>query len=468
MTFLNLDNSAKDSVAVITDDRKKISYGELIDYSNLIYSHINHRCLLFCLCQNHLESLCGYLGFITNKVVPLMLDSSLDKDLLNDLITTYKPEYIWLPTSRLADYPKEEVVFSGKAYTLLKLKFEKYYILHGDLALLLTTSGSTGSPKLVRISYKNIYANAKSISEYLGITRNDRPITTLPMSYSFGLSIINSHLLKGATILLTSKTLMEKEFWNFLKEEKATTMSGVPYTYEILKKLRFFNMNLPSIVTLTQAGGKLHNDLVKEFAEFCHKSEKRFYVMYGQTEATARMSYLPYEFTLEKLGSMGIAIPGGEFSIVDEKSVPVHGSEIVGELVYKGDNVTLGYAECGDDLLKEDENHGVLYTGDLAKRDSDNFYYIVGRKKRFVKIFGNRVNLDETERLLKNIVTDCACVGEDDHLMIYIVDHSKKTELETYLSEKLGLNHIAFSIKIIDKIPKNTSGKTIYTNLPNK
>jgi long-chain acyl-CoA synthetase len=165
---------------------------------------------------------------------------------------------------------------------------------------------------------------------------------------------------------------------------------------------------------------------------------------------------------------MGIAIPGGEFSIVNEKAVPVLESEIVGELVYKGDNVTLGYAECGEDLKKGDENHGVLYTGDLAKRDSDNFYYIVGRKKRFIKIFGNRVNLDETERLLKNIVTDCACVGEDDHLMIYIVDYSKKPELEAYLSEKLGLNYIAFSIKIIDKIPKNTSGKTIYANLPNK
>jgi long-chain acyl-CoA synthetase len=151
MTFLNLNNSYKDSIAIITDDRKTIKYGELIDYSNLIFSHIKHRCLLFCLCQNHLESLCGYLGFISNKVVPLMLDSSLDKDLLNELIKTYKPEYIWLPNNRLTDYSKEEVVFSGKEYTLLKLEFEEYYVLHSDLALLLTTSGSTGSPKLVRI-----------------------------------------------------------------------------------------------------------------------------------------------------------------------------------------------------------------------------------------------------------------------------------------------------------------------------
>jgi len=331
--------------------------------------------------------------------------------------------------------------------------------------LLLTTSGSTGSPKLVRISYKNIEANAASIAEYLAIDENERAITTLPMSYSFGLSIINSHLLKGATILLTSKTLMEKEFWAFLKREKATSMSGVPYTYEILKKLRFFRMDLPSLTTLTQAGGKLNNELNKEFSEFCQQSGKRFFVMYGQTEATARMSYLPPKYSLTKLGSMGIPIPGGEFSLIDETGSAILGSDIVGELVYKGKNVSMGYAECGSDLRKEDENQGVLITGDLAKRDSDNFHYIVGRKKRFIKIFGNRVNLDETERLLKSIISDCACTGVDDHMLIYITDNSRNDEIRNFISSKTGIHHSAFSVRHIDSIPKNNSGKTIYSSL---
>jgi acyl-coenzyme A synthetase/AMP-(fatty) acid ligase len=308
-------------------------------------------------------------------------------------------------------------------------------------------------------------ANATSIAEYLSINEHERPITTLPMSYSFGLSIINSHFIKGATLLLTSKTLMQKEFWAFLKTQKATSLSGVPYTYEILKKLRFFRMELPSLITLTQAGGKLNNELNKEFSEFCLNANKRFFVMYGQTEATARMSYLPSQYSLTKLGSMGIAIPGGEFSIIDEKGTNIEGPEIIGELVYKGKNVSLGYAECGDDLKKEDENHGILCTGDIAKRDSDNFYYIVGRKKRFIKIYGNRVNLDETERLLKNIVPDCACAGEDDHMIIYITDKTRADEVRNYISSKTGINHAAFSVRHIAEIPKNSSGKTIYSKL---
>lgn len=461
----NLLLSFKENLAAITDEGKSMKYGDIYDFSRFIYSKIGHRCLVFCLCQNHLESLCGYISFISNRVVPLLLDSTLDKELLDDLIRTYKPEYLWLPKYRLIEFPQYQVVHSVDEYFLIKLEYEGTYHLNNELALLLTTSGSTGSPKLVRISYENIDANAKSIGEYLDITVNDRPITTMPMNYSFGLSIINSHFLVGATILLTPKTLMEKEFWSFLKEKQATTMSGVPYTYEILKKLRFFNMELPTLNTLTQAGGKLNIDLNKEFAEYCLMNSKRFFVMYGQTEATARMSYLPHELALSKLGSMGRAIPGGQFSLIDDNNLQIEGSEIVGELVYQGKNVSLGYAECGDDLQKGNENNGTLITGDLAKRDNDNLYYIVGRKKRFIKLFGNRVNLDETERMLKNIISDCACIGEDDNLVVYITDHSRDSEVREYLSKKTGINIKAFSIMHIEKIPKNTSGKTIYANL---
>jgi long-chain acyl-CoA synthetase len=250
-------------IAVITDEGENVSYKDISDFSDSIYEAIQHRCLVFCLCENTIGSLSGYISFIANKVVPLMLDSTIDSELLTALINTYRPEYLWLPDERVIEFSKGQIVFSKHNYSLIKLETANYFSLHKDLALLLTTSGSTGSPKLVRLSYDNIVANAISIAEYLSINENERPITTLPMSYSFGLSIINSHLLKGATILLTSKTMMEKEFWNFLKTQKATTMSGVPYTYEILKKLRFFRMELPSLITLTQAGGKLNNELNK-------------------------------------------------------------------------------------------------------------------------------------------------------------------------------------------------------------
>jgi long-chain acyl-CoA synthetase len=394
-----------------------------------------------------------------------MLDAELDKEQVEKLIFTYKPEYLWIPTIRAKHILSDKTIFSLHDYSLIKLESDNSFSLHKKLALLLPTSGSTGSPKLVRLSFNNIISNAESIAEYLSIDKNERPITSMPMYYSFGLSIINSHLIKGATILLTNNSLIEKEFWAFLKSYGATSLSGIPYSFEILKKLRFFKMDLPYLKTLTQAGGKLNDNLNRQFALFCQGNDKRFFVMYGQTEASPRMSYLLPEYSISKLGSIGVAIPGGKFSLVDSNCNLITKNETIGELVYKGHNVSMGYAICGEDLAKGDENNGVLVTGDLAKRDIDGFYYIVGRKKRFVKLYGNRVNLDETERLIKNIIPDVACAGIDDKMVIYITDEKLIDEVKSFISKKLKINSRAFEIIIIEKIPKNSSGKTIYSKL---
>ena len=250
---------------------------------------------------------------------------------------------------------------------LLRTGYVKDCLLYGELGLLLTTSGSTGSPKFVRQSYTNILDNARSIVTYLELDETERPITTLPMNYTYGLSIINSHLLVGASILVTDKTLMEKEFWSFFKESKATSFGGVPYTYEMLDKLRFYRMELPSLRTMTQAGGKILPELHEKFAKYAKEQGKRFVVMYGQCEATARMGYLPYEKAVEKKGSMGIVIPGGKFRLIDVNGKEITDPYITGELVYEGKNVTLGYAECKDDLGKGDERGGILETGDMAQ-----------------------------------------------------------------------------------------------------
>jgi long-chain acyl-CoA synthetase len=463
--FENITEVYADNNAVIDDDGESISYARLADLSKYIKSKIPVRSLVFSLNKNSLGSLVGYFSFMKNKVVPLMLEVDMDFGLLEDLILTYSPEYLWLPKENVSKFPKGQVVCSVLDYSLLKLNDTGNISLNDELALLLATSGSTGSPKLVMISYENIKSNALSILEYLSIDQNERPITTLPMSYSFGISIINSHFFAGATLLLTNRSFFEREFWAFLKKQNATSLSGVPYTFEMLKKLRFFRMELPSLVTLTQAGGKMNNELNKEFAEFCYNNNKRLFVMYGQTEATARMSYLPHEKSLSKLGSMGIAIPGGQFGLIDENRQIITENNVIGELVYNGKNVSLGYAECKEDLSKPDENRGVLVTGDMAKRDDDGYYYIVGRKKRFIKIFGNRINLDETERLVKNIVSDCACVGDDDQMNIYISDSTRIDEVRSFISSKTGIHHSAFSVRFIDTIPKNSSGKTIYSRL---
>ena len=451
--------------AIIADDGTQISYRDLNDFSESVRNAIPNRSLLFLLCQNSPGSLSGYISFISGGIVPLLLDAKIEKSLLNRLIYIYKPQYLWVPDHRAAEFFPAKPVLTKYKYSLVKLESTNYFPLHADLAMLLTTSGSTGSSKFVRISYENIAANAASIVEYLTIDGNERPVTTLPMSYSYGLSVINSHVLKGATILLTSRTLMEKEFWAFLKDRKATSLSGVPYTYQILSKLQLSRMDLPSLTTLTQAGGKLNPELSKEFSRYCHHSCKRFFMMYGQTEATARMSYLPPGYSLDKPESIGVAIPGGEFSLVDDCGTEIEEPDHQGELVYKGKNVSMGYATKGDDLINGDENHGVLFTGDVAKRDCDGFYYLVGRKSRYIKIFGNRINLDEAESLLENIVPECACTGMDDHLVIHITDKTRITEIQKYFSSRTGLNPAAISCRYCAEIPKNTAGKTIYSEL---
>ena len=227
-------------------------------------------------------------------------------------------------------------------------------------------------------------------------------------------------------------------------------------------------MDLPDLKYITQAGGKLSLDLTEEFTAICMRKNMKFYVMYGQTEATARMSYLPWEYARKKMGSIGIAIPGGQFWLEDENGNVIAESNVQGELVYQGDNVTMGYAENYRDLCRGDENRGVLLTGDVAKRDADGFYYIVGRKKHFLKIFGNRVNLDEIEQLIRSAGYDCACAGMDDNLKIYVTNPYDTDRIRSYVVKRTGINQAGFSFVCIDKIPRNESGKVLYSALYQK
>ena len=459
----------KGNIAIQDEDGTMLSYAQLQDSGEAVVDSIGKRCLVFSFCENSIGSVVGYTAFVNNAIVPVLLNSHMDRELLGELITKYKPLYLWTPVSGESDFKQYKVTKTLEmyGYALLKTSFGVEYPLHEDLCLLLTTSGSTGSPKFVRQSYTNVLANARSIVEYLQLDETERPITTLPMNYTYGLSIINSHLLVGATLLLTDKGLMQKEFWNFFKGQGATSFGGVPYTYEMLDRLRFSRMDLPSLRYSTQAGGKLTPELHRKFAECAQEKGTKFIVMYGQCEATARMGYLPAEKSLEKCGSMGIAIPGGKFHLIDVGGQDVTEPHVTGELVYEGANVTLGYAECGEDLIKGDERGGILQTGDMAQFDEDGYYYIVGRKKRFLKIYGNRVNLDEIDRLIKahfdNI--DCASSGVDDHMYLFVTDEAIAEDVKSFVVNKTGLNSAAFKTIVIEEIPKNDAGKTLYKEL---
>lgn len=466
----NLDSFANNT-ALIDEYNNNLSYHELKIESERVAKLLGRRCLVFCLCQNKIGSILGYVAFINNNIVPLLLNSNIDSDSLIRLMEIYKPAYLWIPEDgrkNFHDMHNMTEIYNIYDYTLLKTNYEREFDLYDQLALLLTTSGSTGSPKFVRQSYRNILSNALSIKKYLNLNESERPITTLPMNYTYGLSIINSHLLSGAAILVTDKTLMQKDFWDFMRRENATSLSGVPYTYEILDKLKFYRMNLPALRTLTQAGGKILPELQGKFARYAQENNKNFIIMYGQCEATARMSYLPGDKALTKNGSIGIAIPGGKFKLIDDNNQEITQILTPGELVYMGENVTLGYAESGEDLSKGDERRGVLKTGDIAEFDSDGYFYIIGRKKRFLKIYGNRVNLDEIDRLIHGKFNiESVSSGLDDKMYIFITDKNKNlaAQIKDFAANKTKLNPSAFKVVIIDEFPRSQSGKIMYNEL---
>lgn len=448
----------------LVDGEEFLTYSQIISKADELNKVMISRTVAFLFAENNQESVIGYLAMLRKKVVPIMMNSNIDNLMNKTLLETYCPQYIWV-NADIKVPSRYSCIYNYREYCLYQSESQNQYPIAEELGLLLTTSGSTGSPKLVRQSYINLISNANAISEYLNITDNDIPITTLPMYYTYGLSIINSHFLCGAKIILNQTNIMNRGFWDKIEKYKVTTFGGVPFIYETLLKLKLENLNISSIKVLTQAGGKLSKEICEKYLDFCQKKEIKFIVMYGQTEATARMSYLPWEDMKKKCGSIGFAIPGGHFKLMDEQQNEISHSNVTGELLYVGANVTLGYALNKEDLNKEDEWQGKLLTGDMAKRDEDGYYYIVGRKKRFLKIYGSRVNLDELEGLLSRKGTEVACTGKDDMLEVYVTNMKDIDKIRAFLEKYMKINQKAINVKYIEMLPRNDSGKLLYSKL---
>ena len=447
--MFNLD---RDGIAII--EKKGYSYKELKEFSQKLKLK---RDLVVFLTNSSFESIAGYVSFLNNKIPALLLPFNIDATLLQNILDKYRPKYIYAPI----DFEYKTVI-EFENYKLFETNYKIDYQIADNLALLISTSGSTGSIKFVKQSYENIYENTLSIIKYLNITNNDRAITTLPMSYTFMLSILNTHLFVGGSVVATNYSILEKGFWEVLKKEKVTTFSGVPFTFEMLKKLKFEKLDLGDIKYITQAGGKLSNDLVKYFVKECEKKGIKFIVMYGQTEATARISYLPWE-DRDKIGSIGKAIPNGKMWLENENGKIIEEPFKEGELIYSGKNVTMGYSmNCYD--LSSGETKGVLRTGDIAMFDNNRFFYITGRVKRFVKIYGNRINLDELEKLAKsyNVVIS----GDDKKINIYSLNDNK--EVVSFLAKKIKQNKNIFRFKKVDKFIRNEAGKILYKKMDEK
>lgn len=467
--FWHLEDIADSNIAIYDDSLKKyITYAELKQQSDDLVDTIksDHKKLAFVFCDNSSLSVLIYLSMLRGGYAVLLANGKTDVFLKSNLVRVYRPDVIFSidPEDCFEGYG--QLSGSDNVAFLMKKKQDRTEI-HPDLAVLLSTSGTTGSPKLVRLSYKNIQANAESIVDYLEITKDERAITTLPLHYSYGLSVIHSHLLAGAMLVCTNQSVIAKLFWDAFRKQSCTSIAGVPFTYQMLDRLMFGRMELPSLRTMTQAGGRLDKDRIRKFSDIAQQKNMRFFVMYGETEATARISYVPYSVLPEKIGSIGIPIPGGAMCIVDEGKETTE-PDIEGELVYKGNNVMMGYAENRGDLARGDKMNGVLHTGDLAYRDQDGYFFVTGRMKRFLKIFGLRLNLDDVEETLESHLSKAvACVGNDDELKIVVETKARKDleEAINYVIELYRLHHSVVHAGKLDILPRKSSGKKDYKKI---
>jgi acyl-CoA synthetase (AMP-forming)/AMP-acid ligase II/peptidoglycan/LPS O-acetylase OafA/YrhL len=335
--------------------------------------------------------------------------------------------------------------------------------LHPDLALLLSTSGSTGATKLVRLSTAAVEANAASIAQYLGLGPGSRALTTLPMHYSYGLSVVNSHLLSGGTLLLTARSLTEPEIWRFFEAEGGTSFAGVPYSFELLDRTGFWARAPRTLETITQAGGRLPPEAVSRIGDWAEAHKVRFFVMYGQTEATARIAYLPPDQRRAAPDCIGVAIPGGTLTLRGPDGETVEAAGVEGELVYRGPNVMMGYA-----LEREDLAHGpeleALATGDLAVRTEGGLFRIVGRASRIAKPFGLRVSLDELESILAAEGVRAAVTGNDDVIAVAVAGVAP-ADLAARLAARLKLPESLFDVTGHAELPRLPNGKTDYRSL---
>lgn len=457
--FAALDRH-RDRVALIGADGGALSYAALLTAADRIGRHARRdvgRVLAVVVCRNDVDCVAGYVGLMRAGAAVMLLHHSTKSEQFDAILGRFGPNLVFAP----AGYCVAGRPLDRQGGYVLSDTGAPPPALHPDLALLLTTSGTTGSRNFVRLGHGNILANARAIAEVLDIGADERPITTMPLSYSYGLSILHSHLLQGASVVMCEDGLVSPGFWALMREQAVTSLGGVPFVYDMLKKLRLGRMDLPALKTLTQAGGRMAPELVQEFAEMCAASGRRLIVMYGQTEATARIACLPWDEARRRPGSIGRPLPGGRLWIEDDDGNVIDEAGAVGELIHGGANVCLGYAAAAADLARGDDNGGVLRTGDLAMRDEDGFFHIVGRRKRFLKLFGNRVNLDELEEMLAAEGVQCACAGSDDALIVYAAGGDADA-VKAVLSTRTGLTSAMVRVVLVPAIPRQESGKVDY------
>ena len=403
---------------------------------------------------NSVDVISTYVACFLAGVPIALIDQSVTDEVVASLVETYRPIAVVNHAAVLHGYSPPV----GSGGTMWQHREGPAAPTHPDLAVMLATSGSTGSPKFVKLSRSAVVSNARSIAEGLGVRDEHRAITSLPFSYSYGLSVINSHLAVGASTAVTDAAVVTKDFWNLVRNERVSTIAGVPTTYKMLRQMRWDASDLPHLEYVTQAGGRLPDPDRLHFLDTLARVGKDFVVMYGQTEATARITIAPTELLREHLSTAGRAIPGGQLTISSEA-----GSR-EGAVTYHGPNVMMGYASTAEDLVTGDELGGILETGDLGYLVGEALF-LTGRSKRIVKVFGVRVSLDDVDGWLQQRGAAVAVQG-DDSIEVFVESHDLEApELRRSLADYLGIHLTGVRVTTVEKLPLLSSGKVDFITL---
>lgn len=433
--------------AVIGDDGRSASYGELRREAGRLGETFGPgKKLILIVAGNDVDTVTTYVAAL-NAGQAVVLVAPEPAGLIDHVCEHYDPNFICRRTG--AGWRIEE-------------RHARELPLHPELACMLSTSGTTGEGKFVRLSYRNLLSNALSIVEYLGIRNDDRFLLNLPINYSYGLSILNSHLVAGACVLASDRSVTEPALWDFFRSHRGSGFPGVPHTYKLLEASKFENLDLPDLRTMTQAGGRLPEPLARKFAKWAGERGVRFFIMYGQTEASPRIAYLPPELAETHPDCIGRPIPGGTIELVGPDGTPVEGVGEIGELQYSGPNVMMGYATQLSDLALP-PGPPVLRTGDLAMRTAEGLFKIVGREKRFLKIYGLRISLDEIERRLEAESVRALCAGNDEFLgVMTTASDGTDQELVERISRISGLPPAVIVLLRVSEFPLLPTGKIDY------
>jgi long-chain acyl-CoA synthetase len=466
---------------VLLGNKEELSYNELNGESLKLARYIretygeNNNIIL--VAPNSIYFMVVYLAIMKSGNVCVPLNPSVEENNLRFIVDLCDAKIAFVFPAMSGD-PRWEML--EKVYHELPEKkngkeamniFSDETFDEDRLAEIIFTSGSTGEPKGVMITHKNIIANTDSIIQYLKLTADDVIHIVLPFYYCYGLSLLHTHLKVGGSVVFNNNFMFLGAVINDLKKYKCTGFAGVPSHFQVLlrKSKSFKTDKFPDLRYVTQAGGKLHKAFIQEFID--NQPEITFYVMYGQTEATARLSYLPPERLVEKLGSLGKAIPGVELELIDEKGEPVLESGVVGQLVARGDNIMKGY--LGDKADTEATlKDGWLHTGDLAYRDDDGFFFHTARQKEIIKVGGRRISPKEIEEVIVTIpgVVDCSISAIFDEILgealkaeVVVADMNDNSldelTMKKFCGEKLALEKIPHVFEFSSRMRVAATGK---------